>query len=143
MGGSCTRASLILVCLSLYISCGCLTRWLNSKCLNSKRSSSTRGNTTKKTFPTVQGVCNCTYSAREDYFSDNEAKELGLVVQISLWVTSGVCSSESSLGHSKEQLLLLLLLPSQDSGLVSGPELAVETSSRTLNTSLVVIFLRL
>ena len=30
-------------------------------------------------------MCICTYSAREDNFSDNQAKELGLVVQISSW----------------------------------------------------------
>ena len=28
-------------------------------------------------------MCNCTYSAWEDCFSDNQAKELGLVVQTS------------------------------------------------------------
>ena len=81
-GGSYTRASLILLCLPLFIrviSCGCLTLCLNSKRLSSKRSS-TRGNTTKD-FSVVYCVCNCTYSTREDYFSDNQAKELGLVVQ--------------------------------------------------------------
>ena len=51
---------------------------------------------------------------------------------------------ESSLGYSEVQLLLLLLLLllGQDSGLVSGDELTVETSSKALNTSLVVIFLQ-
>ena len=36
-----------------------------------------------KIFHTAQGVCNCTYSMREDYFSDNQTKELGLVAQTS------------------------------------------------------------
>ena len=93
-------------------------------------------------------MCDCTYSAREDYFSDNQTKkELGLIVLTS---TQGMkwCleheTSESSLRHSKEQLLLLLLmLLDHDSGLVSDTEVAVETSSKTLNISLVVIFLLL
>ena len=58
----------------MYISCGCLIR-----CLNSKRSSSKE--ILPKVFPAAYGVCICTYSAREDNFSDNQ------VVQISSWGT--------------------------------------------------------
>ena len=34
--------------------------------------------------PRATGDRDCTYSAREDYFSDNQAKELGIVVLTSV-----------------------------------------------------------
>ena len=53
--------------------------------------------------------------------------------------------TQDFLWHLEELLLLLLLLLllGQDSELVSGQELAVKTSSRTLNTLLAVIMLLL
>ena len=86
VGSYACKLDLILFChfLYVYISCNCLTRCQNSSTAVALEE------ILAKIFPAVQGVCNCTYSTREDYFSGNQAKE-----------RCGVWSSESSLGHSK------------------------------------------
>ena len=144
-GGSYTRASLILLHLPLfirvlYISCGCLTGCL-TLCLNSKHSSSTRGNTTKD-FPAAQGVCNCTYSTREDCFSDNQAKELGLVVQTSSQGTKWLLELRKLTGALKRAAAAIYYCRCwvRTLGWSLGQSWQWKPS-RTLNTSLVVIFL--
>ena len=122
------KLNLTLFChfLYVYISCGCLT-W----CLNSKHSSSTRGNTTKYFSRCARCVRLYLLRARIIFLATRRrSSDLFPGYQ----VASG--AQKAHWGTQKEQLLLLLLLLCQDSGLASRPELAVETSFRTLNTSL-------
>ena len=90
-------------------------------------------------------MCNCTYSAREDYFSDNQAKELGLVVQTSSRGTKWCLELRKLTGVLKRAAAAITAAAWSgvwDPGLVSGPGWQWKPS-RTLNTSLVVIFLLL
>ena len=134
------QARSYFVCHFLYvfISCGCLDRYLNSKRLNSKRSSSTRGNTTKD-FSHCPKCARLLILCGRIIFLATRRRSRDLFPGYQ--VVSG--AHKAHWGTQKEQLLLLLLLLGQGSGLASRPELAVETSSRTLNTYLVVIFLLL
>ena len=72
-------------------------------------------------------MCNCTYSAWEDYFSDNQAKELGLVVQTSSRGTKWRLELRKLTGALKRAAAAITAA----AGLVSGPELAVETIQDT------------
>ena len=73
-------------------------------------------------------MCNCTYSAWEDYFSDNQAKELGLVVQTSSRGTKWRLELRKLTGALKRAAAAITAAAA---GLVSGPELAVETIQDT------------
>ena len=92
------------------------------------------------TQPPATGDCDCIYSTREDYFSDNQAKELGIVVQTSVPYQ---VASRAQKAYCALKRAAAVITAAAESGLWVGPELAMETSLRTLITSLVVIYLLL
>ena len=85
--------------------------------------------------PRATGNCDCTYSARDDYFSDNHAKELGIVVRV--LSRTKLRLELRKLTATLKRAAAVITAAAAESGLLVGPELAMETSSRTLITSLV------